>query len=190
MRSMTITAHTPSTAPAPTPLDLSDAFGAPLHVGDIVTALFRGPEMVPAMVPARVVGRSVSGVLLDPLVAGPRLLDGTEVMPGQHLSCPPAELVLDDRVTRATGLETEWAMIGHFDATEEFLAIGDTVAFAIGGTFGSLHWGRGVITGCTETLLWVTADAEYRTALFDPFVAAGEQVRISSPRTVRVGAPA
>jgi hypothetical protein len=187
---MTITANTPSTAPAPSPLHLADSFGADLHVGDVVTALFRGPEMVPALVPARVVGCSVSGVLLDPLAAGPRLLDGTEVTPGQHLSCPPAELVLDDRTARGADLETEWAMIGHFDATEECLAIGDTVAFAIGGTFGSLHWGRGQIVSCTETLLSVVAGADYKTALFDPFVTAGEQVRIWSPRTVRVGSPA
>ena len=72
-----MTTMTARPSPAATPLDLADAFGAALHVGDTVTALLRGPELRAALVPARVVGRDVSGVQLDPLRAGTTLLDGT-----------------------------------------------------------------------------------------------------------------
>ena len=182
---------TPAPTLTSTPLDLSDAFGGALHVGDTVTALLRGPELLAALVPARVVGRDVSGVQLDPLGSGPALLDGTPVAPGQLLSCAPERLVRIDRPARVGEPFSDWDAIGHFDATDELLADGDTVAVALGGGYlGEYSWGRGVIIGCTETMLWVVSDADYDTSVFDRFVLAGEQLRIWSPRAVRVGVPA
>lgn len=186
-----MTTMTARPSPAATPLDLADAFGAALHVGDTVTALLRGPELRAALVPARVVGRDVAGVQLDPLRAGTTLLDGTPVAPGHLISCAPERLVRLDRPARVGDPFTDWDSIGHFDATDEMLADGDTVAFALGaGYLGEYSWGRGVITGCTETMLWVASDADYDTSVFDRFVLAGEQLRIWSPRAVRVGTPA
>ncbi|MEX5235981.1 hypothetical protein [Kocuria arenosa] len=174
-----------------TPLDRTDAFGSALHVGDTVTALFRGPELSAALVTARVVGRDVAGVQLDPLRAGTTLLDCTPVAPGHLLSCAPERLVRIDRPARVGDPFSDWDSIGHFDATDEMLADGDTVAVALGGGYlGEYSWGRGVITGCTETMLWVVSDADYDTSVFDRFVLAGEQLRIWSPRAVRVGTPA
>lgn len=171
-----------------TPLDRTDVFGAALHVGDTVTALFRGPQLTAALVPARVVGLDIAGVQLDPLSSGPALLDGTPVEPGQPLYCAPERLVRLDRPARVGKPFYDWDAIGHFDATDEMLADGDPVAVVLGaGYLGEYSWGRGVIDGCTETMLWVRSDADYATSVFDPFVTAGEVLRIWSPLAVRVG---
>jgi len=177
-------------AAAVEPLGAADAFGARLRTGDIVVALFRGPEMSPAPVRATVIGIDGTTLRIDPLTECGPLLDGTAVAPGAELDCPAALVVLGDRTVRRPGPDTARATAGHRDGAGQVLALGDSVALPLGGAFGDHGWARGQIIACTGTALVVRADADYRIPSIERFVSAGQELRIAPAGTVRVATPA
>lgn len=169
-------------------LELDDAFGRQLRVGDVVTAVFRGPEMVPVLVPARVTGRAGYKVEIDPLADGPTLLDGTVITAGER-QVRSADLVV--RETGRDGSEHVVAgrqmMLPARDARGEFLSLGETVAFGFSGLYGTLCWGRGRLAATRATGVEVVVDADYGSANFFLQISAGQSVICPPAQVVRMG---
>jgi hypothetical protein len=175
--------------PVPEKLEVADAFGAQLHPGDAVTALFRGPELRPVLVRGVVTGAEGGSVLAVPSAYGGPLLDGTVLAAGEAFAAEPELVVRQDDLIPCTDFHAgSLEVLAHCDAHESHLALGDTVAFAVVGMFGCLGWGRGMIVTATGHGLEVEADTDCRVSDFDLTVRTGERIACAPMGTVRLGA--
>ncbi|GGG67995.1 hypothetical protein GCM10011374_35380 [Kocuria dechangensis] len=175
--------------PVPEKLELADAFGAQLHPGDAVTALFRGPELRPVLVRGVVTGAEGGSVLVVPAAYGGPLLDGTVLTAGETFAAEPELVVRQDDLIPCTDFHAgPVEVLAHRDAHTFDLSSGDTVAFAVVGMFGCLGWGRGRIVAETGRGVEIEADTDCRVSAFDLTVRTGERIACASMWTVRLGA--
>lgn len=175
--------------PVNEPLGLADAFGAQLMVGDVVTALFRGPELRPVLVRGVVTGAEGRSVLVVPAAYGGPLLDGAVLPAGEAFTAQPSLVVRQDELVPCTDFGARPVeVLAHRDAHESDLVLGDTVAFAHVGMFGCLGRGRGMIVTATGHGLEVEADTDCRVSAFDLTVRTGERIACAPLGTVRLGA--
>jgi hypothetical protein len=106
----------------------------------VVTALFRGPELRPALIRGIVVGTEDGHVLVEPAAYGGPLLDGTVLTAGEAFTAEPSLVVHQGELIPCTVFGAgPVQVLAHRDAHEFDLASRDTVVFAHVGMFGCLR---------------------------------------------------